>query len=244
MIQDLYSIRAPFGRDISRNVVYNSFADNSKSIYLGYLGRPKEEDEHEIPAILFRYTEKSGEDSPVVFQLYSKKAVVRSTCSYIPTIFNSRYSRIIGLVKYSVGKLSNITETFYVGPGMIFDNESNPILLYTMNVHKKNVIDPYEEYPVDIKSMTIRISPEVYKKDSPLKKWIVNQFIPSIVDTTITDPYNPYTSSTEYFPRIIIDNISNWVVKSSNPVDIVDFADDVKNFLASDEAINEILFNI
>ena len=131
-------------------------------------------------------------------------------------------------------------EKYYVGPGMIFGKDMVPYLLYTITIDKssfeKDIFRRYEAL-----SVNIRVAPFVFtNKDDMIKKGIISTIIPTLLSLNIGYTNN-FVCDKQTVPKILIEDLSKWIVSPGRITDTANFNEDMGEFLAREDIINDVI---
>ena len=179
----------------------------------------------------------TGECAQIVAPLVYGREIPASTTL---SIFREAFSRT-DVKNHKLTKVITRTgEEYYVGPGMIFGKDMTPYLLYTVTIDKasfeKDTFGRYEAL-----SFNVRVAPCVFtNKDDMIKKGIISTIIPTLLSLNVG-----YTSNFVYdkqvVPKILIEDLSKWVVSPGKITDVSNFNEDMKEFLAREDIINDVM---
>ena len=140
-----------------------------------------------------------------------------------------------------INKVFNKTGVkYYVGPGMIFGKDMVPYLLYTITIDKssfeKDIFRRYEAL-----SVNIRVAPCVFtNKDDMIKKGIISTIIPTLLSLNIGYTNN-FVCDKQTVPKILIEDLSKWIVSPGRITDTANFNEDMGEFLAREDIINDVI---
>lgn len=179
----------------------------------------------------------TGECAQIVAPLvYGREIPANTTLS----IFREAFSRT-DVKNHKLTKVITRTgEEYYVGPGMIFGKDMVPYLLYTVTIDKdSSEEDTFGRYKA--LSFNVRVAPCVFtNKDDMIKKGIISTIIPTLLSLNVG-----YTSNFVYdkqaVPKIIVEDLSKWVVSPGRITDTANFNEDMKEFLAREDIINDVM---
>ena len=131
-------------------------------------------------------------------------------------------------------------EEYYVGPGMIFGKDMVPYLLYTVTIDKANFEeDTFGRYKA--LSFNVRVAPCVFtNKDDMIKKGIISTIIPTLLSLKVGYTSN-FVCDEQAVPKILIEDLSKWVVSPGKITDVANFNEDMKEFLAREDIINDVM---
>lgn len=131
-------------------------------------------------------------------------------------------------------------EEYYVGPGMIFGKDMVPYLLYTVTVDKaSSEEDTFGRYKA--LSFNVRVAPCVFtNKDDMIKKGIISTIIPTLLSLKVGYTSN-FVCDEQAVPKILIEDLSKWVVSPGKITDVANFNEDMKEFLAREDIINDVM---
>lgn len=131
-------------------------------------------------------------------------------------------------------------EEYYVGPGMIFGKDMVPYLLYTVTVDKaSSEEDTFGRY--EALSFNVRVAPCVFtNKDDMIKKGIISTIIPTLLSLKVGYTSN-FVCDEQAVPKILIEDLSKWVVSPGRITDVANFNEDMKEFLAREDIINDVM---
>ena len=115
-----------------------------------------------------------------------------------------------------------------------------PYLLYTVTIDKssfeKDVFRRYEAL-----SFNIRVAPCVFtNKDDMIKKGIISTIIPTLLSLKVGYTNN-FVHDEQAVPKILIEDLSKWVVSPGRITDVANFNEDMKEFLAREDIINDVM---
>lgn len=239
-------IMRPFNGVLPIEFPYSTTLDlEEHNVIIGYLHTDlKMNDISEIPAMLVPTIEKllikpEFENMQLVSPLHCNNASIKSTAdSIIKYFFRDTNIENIRLSKIFTKK----GDIFYGGQGMLFDRNMNLLVLYTVTVKgfsTARVIRGIRKGEADISSLNVRVSPKVLEKDDLLKKTIMSKLIPSIVTQKYSVRRNLLRE--ELVPKVIIEDLSKYIIKPSRVDNPVTFINDMKNFLSREDVMKDII---
>lgn len=144
-------------------------------------------------------------------------------------------------------RLSKVTtgkgEVYYGGNGMIFDQHMKPLVLYTATVTGMTPVT-VSHRPVRMKAtisaLNVRVSPQVLLKDDILKKSIISKAIPSLVSKSFTS-IRGVMFSKPTTPKIIIEDLSEWIKRPAKVGSPQTFKEDMQKFLSREDIVQDII---
>lgn len=144
-------------------------------------------------------------------------------------------------------RLSKVTtgkgEVYYGGNGMIFDQHMKPLVLYTATVTGMTPVT-VSHRPVRMKAtisaLNVRVSPQVLLKDDMLKKSIISKAIPSLVSKSFTS-IRGVMFSKPTTPKIIIEDLSEWIKRPAKVGSPQTFKEDMQKFLSREDIVQDII---
>lgn len=179
----------------------------------------------------------TGECAQIVAPLVYGREIPASTTL---SIFREAFSRT-DVKNHKLTKVITRTgEEYYVGPGMIFGKDMVPYLLYTVTIDKasseKDTFGRYEAL-----SFNVRVAPCVFtNKDDMIKKGIISTIIPTLLSLKVCYTSN-FVCNKQAVPKIIVEDLSKWVVSPGRITDTANFNEDMKEFLAREDIINDVM---
>lgn len=179
----------------------------------------------------------TGECSQIVAPLiYGREVIAGTTLSIFREAFLNTDVRNYKLTK----AITKTGEEYYVGPGMIFGKNMTPYLLYTVTIDKasfeKDICRRYEAL-----SFNVRVAPCVFtNKDDMIKKGIISTIIPTLLSLKVGYTSN-FVCNERAVPKILIEDLSKWVVSPGRITDVANFNEDMKEFLAREDIINDVM---
>lgn|SRR5574344_161412 len=163
-------------------------------------------------------------DTRVAISLTPDSYINRGTYDTIIRDFFQRGHRC-NMLKCTTGR----GEEYYGCPGIILDKDFNPLMIafYDITPNLGGITG------FKITGVTIKVSPKVYSNPTGLlEKAIINKIIPSYAVTTVSSSLDGFDSPGEVTPRIVIEDISKYVVGPSVPSSPATMDRDINNFLA------------
>lgn len=144
-------------------------------------------------------------------------------------------------------RLSKVTtkkgEVYYGGNGMIFDQHMEPLVLYTATVTGMTPVI-LARRPMRVKAIisafNVRVSPQVLLKDSTLKKSIISKAIPSLVSSRFAS-MRGVASGKPITPKIVIEDLSEWIKKPAKVGSPQTFQEDMRKFLSREDIVQDIV---
>ena len=179
----------------------------------------------------------TGECAQIVAPLvYGREVSASTTLSIFREAFLHTDVRNHKLTKV----VTKTGEKYYVGPGMIFGKDMVPYLLYTITIDKssfeKDIFRRYEAL-----SVNIRVAPCVFtNKDDMIKKGIISTIIPTLLSLNIGYTNN-FVCDKQTVPKILIEDLSKWIVSPGRITDTANFNEDMGEFLAREDIINDVI---
>ena len=179
----------------------------------------------------------TGECAQIVAPLVYGREVSASTTL---SIFREAFLRT-DVRNHKLTKVVTKTgEKYYVGPGMIFGKDMVPYLLYTITIDKssfeKDIFRRYEAL-----SVNIRVAPCVFtNKDDMVKKGIISTIIPTLLSLNVGYTNN-FVCNKQAVPKILIEDLSKWIVSPGKITDTANFNEDMGEFLAREDIINDVI---
>ena len=179
----------------------------------------------------------TGECSQIVAPLvYGREIPASTTLSIFREAFLHTDVRNHKLTKV----VTKTGEKYYVGPGMIFGKDMVPYLLYTITIDKssfeKDIFRRYEAL-----SVNIRVAPCVFtNKDDMIKKGIISTIIPTLLSLKVGYTNN-FVCDKQAVPKILIEDLSKWIVSPGKITDTANFNEDMGEFLAREDIINDVI---
>ena len=179
----------------------------------------------------------TGECAQIVAPLVYGREIPASTTL---SIFREAFSRT-DVKNHKLTKVITRTgEEYYVGPGMIFGKDMVPYLLYTATIDKaSSEEDTFGRYKA--LSFNVRVAPCVFtNKDDMIKKGIISTVIPTLLSLNVGYTSN-FVCDKQAVPKIIVEDLSKWVVSPGRITDTANFNEDMKEFLAREDIINDVM---
>lgn len=179
----------------------------------------------------------TGKCAQIVAPLvYGREVPASTTLSIFRQAFLNTDIRNYKLTKI----ITKTGEEYYVGPGMIFGKDMVPYLLYTVTVDKANSEeDTFGRY--EALSFNVRVAPCVFtNKDDMIKKGIISTIIPTLLSLKVGYTSN-FVCNEQAVPKILIEDLSKWVVSPGKITDAANFNEDMKEFLAREDIINDVM---
>lgn len=179
----------------------------------------------------------TGKCAQIVAPLvYGREVPASTTLSIFRQAFLNTDIRNYKLTKI----ITKTGEEYYVGPGMIFGKDMVPYLLYTVTVDKANSEeDTFGRY--EALSFNVRVAPCVFtNKDDMIKKGIISTIIPTLLSLKVGYTSN-FVCDEQAVPKILIEDLSKWVVSPGKITDAANFNEDMKEFLAREDIINDVM---
>ena len=179
----------------------------------------------------------TGECAQIVAPLvYGREIPASTTLSIFREAFSCTDFKNHKLTKV----ITRTGEEYYVGPGMIFGKDMVPYLLYTVTIDKasseKDTFGRYEAL-----SFNVRVAPCVFtNKDDMIKKGIISTIIPTLLSLNV-DYTSNFVCYKQAVPKIIVEDLSKWVVSPGRITDTANFNEDMKEFLAREDIINDVM---
>lgn len=170
----------------------------------------------------------SGNNSRVVVPLFVTRygARRREYGTIIRDCFGQTSTSEICKVATSKG------DVYYGAPGILLDKDLQPLFLAFYNL--EYVVPPLASRGIwKIAGITIKISPNVFlETDKLLEKSLVNKIIPFYLSGPIR--VNAYGFGTgEFFPKIVIEDLSNYIKAPSEPQNSEGMNEVLNDFLVS-----------
>lgn len=176
----------------------------------------------------------------IAMPLYYGSTVIKNTSDAIIRHFfretpvgNERLSKI----------MTRKGEVYYGGNGMIFDQHMEPLVLYTATVTGMTPITVAHR-PVRMKTtisaFNVRVSPQVLLKDNMLKKSIISKAIPSLVSSRFAN-MRGVVSGKPITPKIIIEDLSEWIKRPAKVGSPQTFKEDMQKFLSREDIVQDIM---
>lgn len=134
-------------------------------------------------------------------------------------------------------------EVYYGGNGMIFDQHMKPLVLYTATVTDMTptaIVHTPARMKATISAFNVRVSPQVLLKDDMLKKSIISKAIPSLVSKKLVDVLG-VVSDKPITPKIIIEDLSEWIKRPAKVGSPQTFKEDMQKFLSREDIIQDII---
>ena len=175
----------------------------------------------------------------IAMPLYYGDTVIKNTSDAIITYFfretpvgNKRLSKII----------TKKGEVYYGGNGMIFDQHMKPLVLYTATVIGMTSIGVIHRLKIEaaISAFNVRVSPQVFLKDNMLKKSIISKAIPSLVSGRFVG-MREVVSGKPTTPKIIIEDLSEWIKRPAKVGSPQTFKEDMQKFLSREDIMQDIM---
>lgn len=196
----------------------------------------------EIPTIFAETLElalkfPTGKCAQIVAPLvYGREVPASTTLSIFRQAFLNTDIRNHKLTKI----ITRTGEEYYVGPGMIFGKDMVPYLLYTVTVDKASYEeDTFGRYKA--LSFNVRVAPCVFtNKDDMIKKGIISTIIPTLLSLKVGYTSN-FVCDEQAVPKILIEDLSKWIVSPGKITDVANFNEDMKEFLAREDIINDVM---
>ena len=179
----------------------------------------------------------TGECAQIVAPLVYGREIPASTTL---SIFREAFSRT-DFKNHKLTKVITRTgEEYYVGPGMIFGKDMTPYLLYTVTIDKdSSEEDTFGRYKA--LSFNVRVAPCVFtNKDDMIKKGIISTIIPTLLSLNVGYTNN-FVCNEQAVPKIIVEDLSKWIVSPGKITDVANFNEDMKEFLAREDIINDVM---
>lgn len=179
----------------------------------------------------------TGKCAQIVAPLvYGREVPASTTLSIFRQAFLNTDIRNYKLTKI----ITKTGEEYYVGPGMIFGKDMVPYLLYTVTVDKtSSEEDTFGRYKA--LSFNVRVAPCVFtNKDDMIKKGIISTIIPTLLSLKVGYTSN-FVCDEQAVPKILIEDLSKWVVSPGRITDVANFNEDMKEFLAREDIINDVM---
>lgn len=179
----------------------------------------------------------TGECAQIVAPLvYGKEVSASTTLSIFREAFLNTDVRYHKLTKV----VTKTGEKYYVGPGMIFGKDMVPYLLYTITTDKSSSEkDRFRRY--EALSFNVRVAPCVFtNKNDMIKKSIISTVIPTLLSLKVGYASN-FVCNEQTAPKILIEDLSKWVVSPGRLTDIANFNEDMGEFLAREDIINDVM---
>ena len=211
----------------------------------GFLQCRKTEDKKvEIPASLCNWYVHLGEEEetervdtisvPIITNY--RDAFNTNSSVILRTVFSTNSNRNSRLLSFGV---SNKPYIYYGGEGMLIKKMGEVrtlLLMHTITLERKDDTDSPDSPDFKVSSVNLRISPEVFKCEDVVSKYIVRKLIPYLCKNCTPDSLRQYRK----LPNIIIGDLSDWILTPVKP-DISTFEQDFKEFFAREDVINEVL---
>lgn len=227
-----------------KRVSSNIYMDEHKGLE-GFLQCRKTEDKKvEIPALLYYWythlgkteeTEKVDTISVPIIVDHRKIFNVNSS-AILRTVFSVYSYPDLGVYLF---KVSGKPYIYYGGKGMLIRKMGEvrtPLLMHTITLERKDDTDSSDDSDFKVSSVNLRVSPEAFKCEDIVSKYIVRKLIPYLCENRTPNPLCPSGKA----PSIIIEDLSDWILTPVKP-DISTFEQDFKEFFAREDVINEIL---
>lgn len=179
----------------------------------------------------------TGECAQIVAPLvYGREVPASTTLSIFREAFLNTDIRNHKLTKV----VTKTGEKYYVGPGMIFGKDMVPYLLYTVTIDKSSSEkDTFRRYKA--LSFNIRVAPCVFtNKDDMIKKGIISTIIPTLLSLNVGYTSN-FVCGEQAVPKILIEDLSKWIVSPGKITDTANFNEDMGEFLAREDIINDVI---
>lgn len=136
-------------------------------------------------------------------------------------------------------------KVYYGGNGMIFDQHMKPLVLYTATVTDitpVTVPNRPARMKTTISAFNVRVSPQVLLKDDMLKKSIISKAIPSLISKSIGGiRVRDAVSGKPITPKIIIEDLSEWIKRPAKVGSPQTFKEDMQKFLSREDIIQDIV---
>ena len=238
-------LRTPFTR------AYSDFSScfipttlDKHEILKGYLCAHVERGEAEIPAMVLPFL------TTILSQPEIKWEQIAMPLFYTYTSFKSISDSIIGqFLRTSIGSsrltkvITNKGEIYYGGQGIILDKNMEPYLLYTVTVSNFETADRIAPTIVaNAVSLNVRVSPKVFNMNNMISKHIVTKMIPALTYEGI--PSNRFVNmktDRPLTPKVIIEDLSDWVKRPKMAEHPEVFNKDMKDFLSREGIIQDIV---
>lgn len=233
--QFVYSLKSIFGGSMQPNrnatPVLSSTKFTSYNVYSKYFVFEVKANTRELPvycnAEFVRHLHSAliGTDTRVAISITPDCHFNRGTYdTIIRDFFQRGYSR--NMMKCTTGR----GEEYCGSPGIILDKDLNPLMIAFYDI-APDIGDGHTGFKVT--GVTIKVSPKVYSNPTGLlEKAIINKVIPSYAVTTVSTSLGEFDNYSEAAPRIVIEDISKYVVGPSVPSSPVTMDRDINNFLA------------
>ena len=90
-------------------------------------------------------------------------------------------------------------------------------------------------------SFNVRVAPCVFtNKDDMIKKGIISTIIPTLLSLKVGYTSN-FVCDEQAVPKILIEDLSKWIVSPGRITDVANFNEDMKEFLAREDIINDVM---
>lgn len=211
----------------------------------GFLQWRKTEDKKvEIPALLYSWyihlgkTEETEEVDTISVPIIINNREAFDTNS--PAILRSVFlANSYQDSRFFSFKVSGKPYIYYGGKGMLIKKMGavkTPLLMHTITLERKDDTDSSDDSDFKVSSVNLRVSPEVFKCEDVVSKYIVRKLIPYLCKYCTPDSPRQYRK----LPNIIIGDLSGWILTPVRP-DISTFEQDFKEFFSREDVINEVL---
>lgn len=174
----------------------------------------------------------------IAMPLLSGKTMHKSTFNSIikefflnTALFESRLTKVI----------TSKGEVYYGGPGMIFNKDMVPYILYTVTLSDVSVTR--RPWTAKAEALNVRVNPCVFTDmDDMMKKGIISRMIPTLVSSSLG-----YVSDCEiicdrrFTPTVIVEDLSRWFEEPEKVKDVNTFNEDMKDFLSKEDIIQDII---
>lgn len=123
-------------------------------------------------------------------------------------------------------------DIYYGAPGVLLDKDLQPLFLAFYNLER--VVPTFASEGIwRVAGITIKISPNVFlEADKLLEKSLVNKIIPFYLSGPISVDADEFGIG-EFFPKIVIEDLSNYIKAPSEPQNSEDMNEVLNDFLVS-----------
>lgn len=189
-----------------------------------------------LPRLVLKdFLNKNNGSGVVAYPLYYSYITTARTAARIfrNITSNNRLGKVI----------TNKGRVFYIGKGIILDEDMFPLMLFTCNITE--IIRTTEgTWTAFVDSIAVRVSPEVLTSDDLLCKMLRKSVIPTLVTRTYQIFYHNIICKGLMSPKITIENLDRFIIRPKKLENLDRKHESAEDFLQREDIVEEIVKNI
>lgn len=139
-----------------------------------------------------------------------------------------------------LSRLITNKSVYYGGNGMIFDENMNPIILYTVNL--SDIISYNGKWSAKATAFNLKVSPNVFTSKNILEKYIRSKMIPEIISAEMDRfKLKGLNFDPNIHPIVIVEDLSRWFEVPEKVKNVNTFDKDIKDFLSREDIIQDVI---